>query len=432
MVDDTPGEIGLVVIEDDTDLHPLVGLVCQGVNCQAISPRRWTAVNLNMDSTSWVEINETVGMLECPPNHAASNLRCLTEACEYIQLQCGAVTGGTLKHSGIPITTDWVPSALHSDGQASCPEYHVVVAVQCANNHCGLKQFTCQPLVPSCSFCVTWCNATQRTCGDDGCGGSCGTCSSDAYSLCYEDVGACVATKVEHETHWATSSASLGGIIDTNWEQMDWEGVIATGMRCQGPYCRTLRLIFMGLHVDGSQIDVSLWISDDTGSGLFMESGGEALSAECPTGKAVSRVQCDGSYCNNLRLECAKPFFWVVDKSGLPYVSPEWFSTEDYGYDNCPDGYVMTGLECKESDGPLCLSDCDSYCNKKKLHCRPIMPETFGGSNLGVVSEQQITAKGLIKYIDNPDEDVGVIDRAFQLFPLIAVRLVSLFVVLMV
>eukprot|EP00913_Durusdinium_trenchii_P013846 g12998.t1 len=69
---------------------------------------------------------------------------------------------------------------------------------------------------------------------------------------------------------------------------------------------------------------------------------------------AVSYVECDGKHCDDLRFHCAKPLQWTLDMSETPVVTG-WFSEEE-GRKDCPDGKVVTGVECKDSK-KWCLSN---------------------------------------------------------------------------
>ncbi|CAK9073279.1 unnamed protein product [Durusdinium trenchii] len=217
--------------------------------------------------------------------------------------------------------------------------------------------------------CIPSCDILGLECGDDGCGGSCGTCSSEDDSLspmCRGDVGRCVY------------------FVSADWvnkgKKMTPTHLVSTGMACAGDFCGNVRLIQMSVYVDAATAEKSGWISDNTGHRWFWNSGSAADDqvADCPDGMAVSYVECDGKHCDNLRFHCAKPLQWTLDMSETPVVTG-WFSEEE-GRKDCPDGKVVTGVECKDSK-KWCLSNCGSYCDNKRLRCRSIRPEMAGAAS---------------------------------------------------
>jgi hypothetical protein len=161
---------------------------------------------------------------------------------------------------------------------------------------------------------------------------------------------------------------------------------VASGMGCNGRYCGNVRLYLLGISADASNVHRSPWISDNAGHRYFWNTGeaSQDLVAECPNGTAVSFAECSGKHCDNLRFECAKPLQWKVDLTGQPHVT-EWFSeeTQGGGRTDCPQGSVVTGVEC-QAVKKFCLTKCGDYCDNKRLRCRQIIPEMTGAAILGV------------------------------------------------
>lgn len=378
-------------VESDKTNFAMVGVGCKGTFCDQVRTAHWIHVQVG-NPIAWEEIEENVGMMTCPPNHVIARLRCIGESCALVQIQCAPVVGGILSTSGPQHSTGFFPVELHQTADKVCPDYHVLTGLMCANTNCGKKQLLCHEYVPE-NECVPTCGALKLHCGSDGCGGTCGTCEST--ETCFEHVGMCVSEHLDG-TSWATSHSYFGTFASDS--DMDWEAAVGAGMRCRGSYCADVKVILLGIHVDGTEVDESEWISDNTGGFFSWTDTATTLSAECPPGKAVSFVRCSGRYCNNLKFFCSKPYQWIIDQTGDPWHSEDWFSDEGYGIGECPHGYVMTGLECKSNEGPWCLVDCDSYCDSKKLRCRPIYPETLGEHNLGVMPPAVLASKGLVAY----------------------------------
>merc|ERR1712228_749493 len=100
---------------------------------------------------------------------------------------------------------------------------------------------------------------------------------------------------------------------------------------------------------------------------------GDATVADCPAGKVVTRIECRGKHCDDVRLECATPTSWEVDLLGTPWHGPDWFSEEDDAMQECPVGFGMVGMEYQESKAWVisgCFSNCGDYCDNKKIRCR--------------------------------------------------------------
>merc|ERR1740123_2025956 len=144
---------------------------------------------------------------------------------------------------------------------------------------------------------------------------------------------------------------------------------------------------------------LSPWISDNKGKRYFWQSIDDqatALAAECTKGMAATWIECSGKFCDNLRFECAKPIQWMIDETEDATVT-DWFSEEDAGRMDCPEGKVVTGVECRQKV-TWCLRKCGDYCDFKRLRCRSILPERAGWANLGVLSSaetSEVVASGM-------------------------------------
>lgn len=74
-----------------------------------------------------------------------------------------------------------------------------------------------------------------------------------------------------------------------------------SGMACRGRYCDEVRLNFM-LSAQARNAGQCMWterFSEETG-------GGRSNAMQCPGEHFVSGVECDGPWCDNLRLYCCR------------------------------------------------------------------------------------------------------------------------------
>lgn len=183
--------------------------------------------------------------------------------------------------------------------------------------------------------------------------------------------------------------------IKSDWfgsdKDMVTTGLSTSGMACQGRYCAEGQLTLLGVKVDKTQLQYSGWISDNQGRRWPWNEATDDVSAECPKGLVITRIACRGKFCDDLRLECAPPISWEVDPLGLPWVGETWFSEESPSRQECPTGFAMVGLECEKSV-VLCLTNCKSYCDNKKIQCRQIIPKAAGSLNMGIAESKEIDA----------------------------------------
>ena len=89
-------------------------------------------------------------------------------------------------------------------------------------------------------------------------------------------------------------------------------------------------------------------------SGWFSEEQG---GATCPTGQAIYRVECNGRYCDNLRIFCSDSGDTALGAS--TYWTP--FFSEEQGGGGCATGYAATGIWCN-----------GSFCDNIALECTAV------------------------------------------------------------
>lgn len=353
----------------------LVGLGCSGEFCGSIRLSHRADVQLSSQSVTIHQLDADVGDLMCQSGQVATQVTCIGSSCSSIRLHCATPLAGRVSLDLLERL--WFPSELHGTEDSYCHGDDVVVGVYCGGANCMTKKLVCATYIAD-DECVPSCDILGLECGDDGCGGSCGTCSSEDSSLtpmCRGDVGRCVYFVA---ADWVNEDKSMTA---TN--------LVSTGMGCSDDYCGNVRLIQMNVFVDAATAEKSDWISDNTGHRWFWNSGTAASdqAADCPDGMAVSYLKCDGRHCDNLRLHCGKPLQWQVEMTEDPVVT-DWFS-EEQGRMDCPDGKVVTGVECQDSK-KWCFTNCRSYCDNKRLRCRSIKPEMAGAAILGVVPAAEL------------------------------------------
>jgi hypothetical protein len=76
----------------------------------------------------------------------------------------------------------------------------------------------------------------------------------------------------------------------------------------------------------------------------------------CDSGSLMNRVQCSGSYCDNIRAYCVPTGGSLGISEWTPY-----FSEEGTNKQTCPVGYWVTGLDCL-----------GEYCDSVSLECTQI------------------------------------------------------------
>jgi hypothetical protein len=353
----------------------LFGVGCQGMFCASMRLQYRTDVEISSMGTTVGQLDADIGSLICNAGQVVSSITCLSGNCSRFRVLCSFPSNGRL--AGKPQDMSWFPQ-LHQEGNSTCKASDVLVGIRCSSARCASKMLFCDTFIAGTpGKCVPNCGQYRFECGDNGCGGSCGSCPSSygQEGACNTKVGRCLYT---FETTWATSGLAM---LSTN--------LISTGMRCTSDYCGNVKLIQTSISVDASFSQDSMWISDNTWKKYFFQSNsGDTTGAECTPGMAVTLVECSGSMCENIRFKCGKPYHWIVDQTRDAVVT-EWFSEEDGGKMECPAGMVVTGLECKELIF-FCVTKCGNHCDFKRLHCRNILPQRTGSANLGVLAQSML------------------------------------------
>lgn len=78
----------------------------------------------------------------------------------------------------------------------------------------------------------------------------------------------------------------------------------------------------------------------------------ENQPAMCADDTVATKVQCSGSYCDNIRVQCKNP---PLQHGSYTYTS---YKSEEQGYNQCSNGYYVTGIDCH-----------GSYCDNQSLQC---------------------------------------------------------------
>lgn len=126
-------------------------------------------------------------------------------------------------------------------------------------------------------------------------------------------------------------------------------GQFVRGFDCQGRYCDNVRI---DCHYNGVPHGTSSWTS------YFSEEGsGAADERHCPWGSFVTGIACSGGWCDNLSLLCTEA---VGRGTGNCQWSP-WYS-EEHGPFQASSGRYIAGVEC---NGGWCD-------NKRYRHCQMI------------------------------------------------------------
>ena len=350
----------------------LVAVGCSGQFCASMRLSHREDIALHNTVATIHQLQGDVDYLGCQVGQIAMKFTCVGSSCTSFQLHCALPKSGKVIFESRS-ETPWFPSQVHGVEDGMCPGDTVVVGMRCGGAQCATKKLTCAVYQPG--SCIPACGILSLECGDDGCGGSCGSCQShssvESAAFCRGDIGRCV--------HFATTEWAQSG------KEMTKTNLVSTGMGCAGRYCESVNLIQMSASIDAASSEKSGWISDNTGKRWFWNRGTQAEDqvADCPDGMAVTWVECTGKYCDNLRFLCAKPLQWVVDMTEEPVVT-DWFSEEQQRMD-CDKGKVVTGVEC-EASKRWCIRSCGEFCDNKRLRCRSIRPEKAGAAVLGILA----------------------------------------------
>lgn len=112
------------------------------------------------------------------------------------------------------------------------------------------------------------------------------------------------------------------------------------GIQCRGDYCddKSLRIIRDGTSAPVlSNGSLTNWFSEERPNIAF-----------CPRDQIVNGIYCRNDYCNDVRLQCGRlRFDYRVDADDIK--TTDYFSEEAGGIGTCPDGYYLWGMGCRES-----------------------------------------------------------------------------------
>jgi hypothetical protein len=129
------------------------------------------------------------------------------------------------------------------------------------------------------------------------------------------------------------------------------ENGLVQGMQCNGSYCDNVKL-----NCDNFSGD--LQATGHRWTEYFSEDGNNSRS--CEENEFVTAIQCRGHYCDDVRLRCST--YDDISKGINCYWLNPTLSEEDGGILLAPEGYFLTGLACQGR----------RYCDNKKLRvCTP-------------------------------------------------------------
>lgn len=100
----------------------------------------------------------------------------------------------------------------------------------------------------------------------------------------------------------------------------------------------------------------------------------ETPPASCSVGKVVTGIDCDGSYCDNVKITCSTlGTYTFTTRTWLGYFTDNGSTT----YKQCSTGYAMTGFACR-----------GSYCDDVAIECTYTGMGTNGCIWSGYFSEE--------------------------------------------
>jgi len=130
-----------------------------------------------------------------------------------------------------------------------------------------------------------------------------------------------------------------------------------TGFDCSGSYCDNVRI---ECHNYGRSIPAAVNAFSDwfeVGPPPGIASGFVKKSHVCAANEKMTGIDCKGSYCDDISIECSPSPGFLTDSSRC--VQSEWFSEENTSPFLAPVGTVIQGVQCQGTH-------CD---NKKFLVC---------------------------------------------------------------
>lgn len=92
----------------------------------------------------------------------------------------------------------------------------------------------------------------------------------------------------------------------------------------------------------------------------------ENQPAMCPNDMVMFRIECSGKYCDNVSASCEEPQKQLgynyddfsYDFGNYTYTN---YKSDEHGFNECYNGYYVTGIDCK-----------GSYCDNQSLQCTKI------------------------------------------------------------
>lgn len=91
----------------------------------------------------------------------------------------------------------------------------------------------------------------------------------------------------------------------------------------------------------------------------------EFAPLECASNRLIRGMDCEGSFCDNVRADCVTASVTTGESSWTSYFSEEGSGDADQRI--CPGNEFVTGFTCK-----------DSYCDKVSLECSLVSGRTKG------------------------------------------------------
>jgi hypothetical protein len=114
-------------------------------------------------------------------------------------------------------------------------------------------------------------------------------------------------------------------------------------------------------------VDLGVLGDDDDELGAWTSYTSEEYPAlNCPNGQAVSGVDCEGSFCDNIALYCAATGWTSGSSQWLPYFSEEGAGGADEGRCTSDDMW-MTGIGCK-----------GGFCDRISMQCTQLLGSSTG------------------------------------------------------
>lgn len=145
---------------------------------------------------------------------------------------------------------------------------------------------------------------------------------------------------------WGSTSSVTGYTTDGRAPAQCPAGMFASGFDCNGRYCDDINLTCRTI------ANGTVGPRGSFGT-VFSEENAPYDRYSCPSGRAVTGINCTGSYCDNLSLECTS-----VGTTSASYWSGSTWSEEHQPYSVPTDTYLC-GLEC---DGRYCDNLRPRYC----------------------------------------------------------------------